>query len=387
MHAVSPEKHDLMTRRLLTDHWIAALICRTEQRQHVMHEALLSLNWNFPFPTIALLEPVARQKEETFRRRTMERIRTLLEQNLMDSAAVFLTNEGRIGLLFSWQYKGLIERAKHLVTSQLSVETTVGVGKPFRRLSDLYHSYHQAEDALREKFYAGCGGIIHYSLINDSHSSCEYPSNKEKELFDCIKRSPDRKELALQADRLYEFLMRNGQLDIKLVYEITIRLMIGLEKRAAAELENESFSINYEVTSVMQMETLKEVKSALTEYMIAINEQLLKNGKERYRSIIKKTIQFMEQECHSASLHSVAQRVYMTPTYLSLLFKMNTGKTFIEQLTDIRIDKAKHILKNTHLKNYEIAEKVGYQDPRYFSQIFKKKVGLSPSEYRETAGI
>jgi two-component system response regulator YesN len=94
----------------------------------------------------------------------------------------------------------------------------------------------------------------------------------------------------------------------------------------------------------------------------------------------------MEQECSQASLQNVAQQVYMTPTYLSLLFKLNTGKTFIEHLTDIRIEKAKDMLKSTHFKNYEVAEKVGYQDSRYFSQIFKKKVGLSPSEYRESVG-
>ncbi|MBW4839464.1 MAG: helix-turn-helix transcriptional regulator, partial [Paenibacillaceae bacterium] len=83
---------------------------------------------------------------------------------------------------------------------------------------------------------------------------------------------------------------------------------------------------------------------------------------------------------------SVAQKVYMTPTYLSMLFRANTGKTFIEHLTDIRIDKAKDMLRTTHYKNYEVAEKVGYQDSRYFSQIFKKKVGVSPSEYRESMG-
>jgi YesN/AraC family two-component response regulator len=91
----------------------------------------------------------------------------------------------------------------------------------------------------------------------------------------------------------------------------------------------------------------------------------------------------MEQECRDASLDKMARKVYMTPSYLSMLFKVNTGKTFIEQLTDIRIDKAKDMLKNTCMRNYEVAEQVGYQDSRYFSQLFKKRVGLSPSQYRE----
>ena len=103
--------------------------------------------------------------------------------------------------------------------------------------------------------------------------------------------------------------------------------------------------------------------------------------------MIKQTIEYMKRDFEGATLYNTAEKVHMTPTYLSALFKNSTGKTFIEQLTDIRIEKAKQMLKGTCLRNYEVAEKVGYKDPRYFSQIFKKKVGLSPSEYRESAAI
>ncbi|MNI85751.1 HTH-type transcriptional regulator YesS [compost metagenome] len=76
----------------------------------------------------------------------------------------------------------------------------------------------------------------------------------------------------------------------------------------------------------------------------------------------------------------------MTPNYLSMLFKSRTGRTFIDTLTDLRMEEAKRRITETGSKNFEISQDVGYQDPRYFSKLFKQKVGMTPSEYRERMG-
>jgi two-component system response regulator YesN len=82
------------------------------------------------------------------------------------------------------------------------------------------------------------------------------------------------------------------------------------------------------------------------------------------------------------ALHQVAEMRHMNADYLSRLFKKETGRNFVEYLTDYRIDKSKELIKNSNYKNYEIALKVGYEDYRYFSQVFKKKVGMTIGEYR-----
>lgn len=83
------------------------------------------------------------------------------------------------------------------------------------------------------------------------------------------------------------------------------------------------------------------------------------------------------------SLHEIAKQEHMNPDYLSRLFKKITGKNFVEFLTDCRIEQAKLLLKKTNLKNYEVAVSVGYDDYRYFSQVFKKKLGMTIGEYRK----
>jgi len=83
------------------------------------------------------------------------------------------------------------------------------------------------------------------------------------------------------------------------------------------------------------------------------------------------------------SLHDICAELYLSTSQFSALFKEGTGHTFVEYLTEVRIDEAKHLLKTTDSKSYEIADQVGYQDPRYFSSIFKKVTGFTTTEYRK----
>nr|WP_263324426.1 response regulator [Neobacillus sp. Marseille-Q6967] len=82
-------------------------------------------------------------------------------------------------------------------------------------------------------------------------------------------------------------------------------------------------------------------------------------------------------------IEQVAEQVGLSVSYFSNLFKQMTGLTFLEYLTNVRVDHACLLLENLDLKTYEIAEKVGYTDQRYFSQVFKKKMKKTPSEYRK----
>ncbi|MGL5151642.1 MAG: response regulator transcription factor [Clostridium sp.] len=84
----------------------------------------------------------------------------------------------------------------------------------------------------------------------------------------------------------------------------------------------------------------------------------------------------------SLTLNEIANHVHVSNAYLSRLFKEKTGETISELIIKIRINKAKDLLRNTQMKIYEIAYEIGIDDPAYFSQLFKKRTGLSPKEYK-----
>lgn len=99
---------------------------------------------------------------------------------------------------------------------------------------------------------------------------------------------------------------------------------------------------------------------------------------------LKKALEYIDEnyEKEDLSLGQVAETVGMSSNYLSAIFSQNMEKTFVEYVTEKRIEKAKKLLRQTDHTSGEIAKMVGYKDAHYFGFVFKKLQGLSPREYR-----
>ena len=99
---------------------------------------------------------------------------------------------------------------------------------------------------------------------------------------------------------------------------------------------------------------------------------------------LQKCIEYISNHYNEdLSIKKVANKVHLSHTYFSRLFKKELGVSFVEYVTNVRIKRAKWLLSNTNDSIESIAEQVGFNTPNYFSSIFKKHVGISPSEYRE----
>jgi two-component system response regulator YesN len=99
--------------------------------------------------------------------------------------------------------------------------------------------------------------------------------------------------------------------------------------------------------------------------------------------LIKKALQIMEESFREdVHLTQIANQLFVTSNYLSRLFRQETGKSFSDYLSQMRMDEARRLLNNSKLKIYQIGEAVGYPNPRYFSEWFQKQTGMSPGDYR-----
>ena len=104
-------------------------------------------------------------------------------------------------------------------------------------------------------------------------------------------------------------------------------------------------------------------------------------------TVIQKAKDFIRENFHKdISLDEVSREVDISPYYFSKLFKQETGQNFIEYLTEVRLDCARDLLKGSECSIKEICVRAGYGDPNYFSRIFKKYEGVTPSEFRERLG-
>ena len=125
------------------------------------------------------------------------------------------------------------------------------------------------------------------------------------------------------------------------------------------------------------IEKLAALLTAVIEYRNA-------HIKGRFRKVVVKAREYINRHFASGniSLYSTASYVGISPNHLSAVFAHETGEKFIEYLTRIRLEKAMQLLQNTAMKSADIAFETGFNDPHYFSHIFKKNVGVSPREYR-----
>ncbi|NLV35187.1 MAG: helix-turn-helix domain-containing protein, partial [Clostridiaceae bacterium] len=131
--------------------------------------------------------------------------------------------------------------------------------------------------------------------------------------------------------------------------------------------------------------TPQEVRQYASQVMgQAIELRDLESTKQQ-RSILEQAIDFINEQYsdESISLDKVAKKVNISPNYLSAVFSQEVGQTLIEYITSKRIEEAKHLLRQADIRLGEIAFAVGYKDPHYFSFVFKKVTGCTPSEYRK----
>lgn len=156
---------------------------------------------------------------------------------------------------------------------------------------------------------------------------------------------------------------------------------LGYENGELAKHCGEIRDINKVLSSVeSNKEYLKKILSTAIDLREAVS-------RKKYHSILEEAKSYIEQHYDDVniSLNSVAASVNLSPNHFSSIFSQEMGKTFVEYLTFVRMEKAKELLRTSSLKSAEIAYAVGYKDAHYFSYLFKKNQDCTPKEYRQRA--
>ncbi len=135
---------------------------------------------------------------------------------------------------------------------------------------------------------------------------------------------------------------------------------------------------------VGQNVTEDDLRRYLTDVLLRAIELRDRAAGSQYRSLLKEAVNYIDDhyQDEDISLNRVAKEVNISANYLSAVFSQELGATFVEYLTAKRMEKARELLLNTGLRSGEIALKVGYKDPHYFSFLFKKTQGCTPRDYR-----
>lgn len=310
--------------------------------------------------------------------------------------------EGWAFLLMADNEEQMSERVKELskdleeiMKNYSTIAYFGGIGQPVARLRELEESFREAERALAARFTMELNRIISVDDIRmaqnvDTLDDIEITSFGEIEktrtmlekflnngVEDEIDEFVDVYINELPEENLKSVLMRQY-----IIMDAYIVMMSFCEKIEGieGEMQAQSEELKNSMKTIQTVEEIKNYIRMLLKKIIGVRDTI--SGR-RYSDIIeiakdqiRKT--YMSDEI---SLNTVAE-VGMSPSYFSSIFSKEMGKTFVEYLTEIRMDRAKELLMCSSMKTSEIGYEVGYKDPHYFSYIFKKTQNCTPKEFR-----
>jgi two-component system response regulator YesN len=272
------------------------------------------------------------------------------------------------------------------------IRVALSLGPPCNDILKLTESYQQAVALLRQRFYCekssiiSCRSIIKPTLNPDSKTDLfiDILNNLELSLKNCLEVG----EYHQISDIFNEFsmLFKRFQFDplevVKLLIEVYVRLRSSYPEFDKSLIElygvEESYPKNLESFDTYDL-LLQENIKLYTEVI----KKIVEIGNRKDKRLVKVIKDYINEHYYEPiTLNMIAENIYLSPSYISDLFKKQTGENITDYLAKVRIEKAKILLKDLQIKSYEIGEMVGYKDPAYFSKVFKKVVGVSPNEYR-----
>ena len=323
------------------------------------------------------------------------------------SAMLFRSNIFSYGVLLKGQRETIEENTRACVDEIRKIlsrqdgrrEWFLAVGQSVERLSQIQKSYHTASRAFSQR-YLYDENILYY----DEMETMEHPGGQAESEDNAYLQKVDVN--ALNPAILQKFLS-NGLQEETENFVKDYFYAIGQEPMESLVFRNYVIlNVRFSVISFIKglgCDT-NEMESADTEEVLAESGKNMEsaiayakkmisqaieirdqNSGNKNRSILKTAVDFIDSHYmdEEISLNTVANVANVSSNHFSALFSQNMGQTFIEYLTTLRMNKAKGLLRCTGMRSSEIAGEIGYKDAHYFSYLFKKTQGMTPSDYRK----
>src|SRR5471030_2208250 len=269
----------------------------------------------------------------------------------------------------------------------MGLTISAGVGYVYNDLSQIRFSYRTAQNALDYRFILGTGKAIYIDDVEPDNSiQIQFDEQEERSMLNAIKISSEE-EIAEAIDNLFkkieDLLLPFNKYRIYLM-EIMTSLLKLLQ---AYNLDiDKIFGKNFNCYSYLEsFDSIHEVKKWFINKAIMVNYYIKRERMNSSMLLIEKAKQYIRENYndYDISVEKLCSNLYVSPTYFSTIFKRETEMNFVSFLTTVRLEQAVKLLNTTDDKTYIIADKVGYQEANYFSYVFKRKFGVSPSKYRK----
>lgn len=312
----------------------------------------------------------------------------IFDRALEGRAFLFKADSEEELLAYQKEYLGDV---KEVLSSYVNLRYFGGIGTPVNRLREIPASFEDASHAFAHRYLVAESCILDSSLLmqegaaeqEDFRISAVNPEQIDRAKMQEFLRTGDLDEVIYFVDEFF------GKLDGGAMKSRIFRQYITMDAYFSIVdflkglgLQKDEIEAPDQDSSILQDE-----KSAM-DYIVRIMEKALvlreKKASSRYEDVVSEVIHYIEDNYaqEELSLNLLASHVNFSPNHLSMIFSQQTGQTLIRYLTDYRMNRAKELLRCSSKKSSVISMEVGYKDPHYFSYLFKKTQGMTPTQYR-----
>lgn len=216
-----------------------------------------------------------------------------------------------------------------------------------------------------------------------------YPIGMERRLRDAV-ADRDKESSQRLLNRMLAYIFISNSYDMAAIIPRIKELLIVVSRSAidaGADL-NEVLHLNESFMSrADELKTLEELNSQMMSLLIRFMSDTFEFSEVKHTDAVYKTIEYIKMNCfRKLTLDEIADSVYLSKTYLSSLFKRETGQSMTNYINKVRVDKSKKILLQDNSSIIEIANACGFEDHSYYSKVFKHIVGIPPKKFRENRG-
>lgn len=270
----------------------------------------------------------------------------------------------------------------------LEVPITIGIGHSCQKLGEVSSSYKAAMDALGYKAIVGAGSTIYINDVEPVNvGKLSFDGKDEAELIAAIKFGPREKineavqnvidkmsDAKVHFRQCQAYMLSVGSSMIRLIQQYDL----DLAQLSEEELGEDTFAI------IPKMQKKEDFARWLLLAALRMNQAMNQERDNTMKQVIQKAKEYIMDHYQDTelSVEKICRQLHMSPAYFSTMFKKETGQAYTSYLTQVRLDKAVELLNKTDDKTYVIASKVGYQEQNYFSYVFKKRFGVSPTKFR-----
>ena len=280
----------------------------------------------------------------------------------------------------------VLDRVCTLAASYLGLTLTVGVGAPCKELSGMARSAAEARTALEYRSMVGRGQVIYIGdLEPDGGQVLTFEEADERTLTAAVRLGREqevRDAAAALAGKIREANPSAGQYNLFLM-ELVTHLM-KMTRRSGVGVE-EVFGTGFSLPiQKSELPRLEELEDWCAERYLRLRTLIRRRQTDSAGQTVETAKEYIRQHYAESdlSVEKLCAYLHLSSTYFSTLFKRETGTSFTAYVTTVRMEAAAEAIRGTEEKTYLIAQRCGYEDPNYFSYVFKRHFGVTPTKYR-----